>query len=333
MRHSASLVRSIARLTLDGTRMVGRDGMQRWRGRRGAKLDALDRRNRIPLRSLYADFPEARSHVRREVGLRSIPLDEIAGTAVAGGAQRGSDFKPMPAFRGQNWEARWHRLSRATNDLTILPPIDVMRFADRYWVEDGHNRVAAALRNGQVEIDAAVTDLRSPAATTTHSSSAPLAPMLEEGRELRAAGEGRFSAEAASLLASTADDAEHGHGHAHHDATSDDDDDEHTTEAVEGSGPTAEAPPKGRRRIRRMPRRPGNAAAAPPPPIPDAASADATDASAKEVVEEVRPKRRRARAAPDQDEASAPTDSPDGVGGTDRPTAPGSDAMSAPEAR
>ena len=171
------------------------------------------------MRSLYADFPEARNHVRREVGLRSIPLDEIAGIAVAGGAQRGSDFKPMPAFRGQNWEARWHRLSRATNALTILPPIDVMRFADRYWVEDGHNRVAAALRNGQVEIDAAVTDLRSPAATTTHSSSAPLAPMLEEGRELRAAGEGRFSAEAASLLASTADDAEHGHGHAHHDAT------------------------------------------------------------------------------------------------------------------
>ena len=267
MRHSASLVRSIGRLTLDGTRMVGRDGMQRWRGRRGAKLDALDRRNRIPLRSLYADFPEARSHVRREVGLRSIPLDEIAGTAVAGGAQRGSDFKPMPAFRGQNWEARWHRLSRATNDLTILPPIDVMRFADRYWVEDGHNRVAAALRNGQVEIDAAVTDLRSPAATTTHSSSAPLAPMLEEGRELRAAGEGRFSAEAASLLASTADDAEHGHGHAHDDATSDDDDE-------------STRPRRSRVRARRRtPRRRADGASGgcrddratllpPPPPIP-----------------------------------------------------------------
>ena len=330
MRHSASLVRSIARLTRDGTRMVGRDGMQRWRGRRGAKLDALDRRNRIPLRSLYADFPEARSHVRREVGLRSIPLDEIAGTAVAGGAQRGSDFKPMPAFRGQNWEARWHRLSRATNDLTILPPIDVMRFADRYWVEDGHNRVAAALRNGQVEIDAAVTDLRSPAATTTHSSSAPLAPMLEEGRELRAAGEGRFSAEAASLLASTADDAEHGHGHAHDDATSDDDDD--------GTRPRRSRV----RARRRTPRRRADGASGgcrddratlPPAAAADAtASADATDASAKEVVEEVRPKRRRARATPDREEATAPTDSPDGVGGTDRPTAPGSDAMSAPEA-
>jgi hypothetical protein len=326
MRHSASLVRSIARLTLDGTRMVGRDGMQRWRGRRGAKLDALDRRNRIPLRSLYADFPEARSHVRREVGLRSIPLDEIAGTAVAGGAQRGSDFKPMPAFRGQNWEARWHRLSRATNDLTILPPIDVMRFADRYWVEDGHNRVAAALRNGQVEIDAAVTDLRSPSATTTHSSSAPLAPMLEEGRELRAAGEGRFSAEAASLLASTADDAEHGHGHAHDDAPGDDD--EHTTQEGEGAGPTEDASPKGRRRIRRMPGRPGKATAA-----AAAAAADATDASVKEGVEEVRPKRRRARAGPDQDEATALADPPDGVEGTDRPIAPSSDATAAPEAR
>jgi hypothetical protein len=257
MRHTASLFRSIARLTVEGTRIVGREGLQRWRGRRRAKLDALDRLNRIPLPSLYASFPEARNHVRREIGLRSIPLDEIAGTAVAGPAQRGSDFTPMPAFRNQNWEARWNRLSRATNDLTILPPIDVLRFRDRYWVEDGHNRVAAALRNGQMEIDAAVTDLRSTAASTTPRATETLAPMLEEGRELRAAGEGRFSAQAASLLASTADEAEHSHGHAHGDEADDHhetaDDGGSSTEAATDAGDDAARSPLGavKRRRRR----------------------------------------------------------------------------------
>jgi hypothetical protein len=290
MRHSVSLVRSIAGLTVDGTRMVGRESLQRWRSRRRARLDALDRLNRIPLPSLYADFPEARNHLRREVGLRSIPLDAIAGTAVAGPAQRGSDFTPMPAFRSQNWEARWHRLSRATNDLTILPPIDVVQFGDRYWIEDGHNRVAAALRNGQMEIDAAVTDLRSIAATTSPRATATLAPMLEEGRELRAAGEGRFSAQAASLMASTADDAEQGRGHAHDDGP----DEDHGSESAAGTGTAAtdDPAPKARRRISRMPRRRDETAAA-------SAAAAATEETAGEAVDEKPPPKRRRGKVPE----------------------------------
>jgi hypothetical protein len=72
--------------------------------------------------------------------------------------------------------------------------------------------VAAALRNGQVEIDAAVTELRSPNAPIAQRTAAPapvLAPVLDTSHELRAAGEGRFSAGAASLA--TGDDA-HDHG-------------------------------------------------------------------------------------------------------------------------
>ena len=337
MRHSVSLVRSIAGLTVDGTRMVGRESLQRWRSRRRARLDALDRLNRIPLPSLYADFPEARNHLRREVGLRSIPLDAIAGTAVAGPAQRGSDFTPMPAFRSQNWEARWHRLSRATNDLAILPPIDVVQFGDRYWIEDGHNRVAAALRNGQVEIDAAVTDLRSTAATTSPRATATLAPMLEEGRELRAAGEGRFSAQAASLMASTADDAAQGRGHAHDDGP----DDDHGSESAVGTGTAAtdEPAPKARRRISRMPRRRDATAAA-------SAAAAATEATAGGAVDEkARPKRRRGKVkgtaaepgAQPMPSSGAARDAADPAGPADpddaaAPAAPAPETTPAPEA-
>ena len=37
-----------------------------------------------------------------------------------------------------------------------LPPIDVLRTRDGYWVTDGHNRIAAAKVVGQVEVDADV---------------------------------------------------------------------------------------------------------------------------------------------------------------------------------
>jgi hypothetical protein len=225
-------------------RRIGDVSLERLRTRRERRMAASARTNRTPLPSLFDLHPEARNHMRREIGLRSIPLEEIAGTAVAGPAQRGSDFQPLPSFRSMNWEARWQRINQAVARLEILPPIDVLYSHDRYWVEDGHNRVAAALRNGQVEIDAAVTELRPPNAPMAHPEAAVpvLAPVLDLSHELRAAGEGRFSATAASPMA-TGDDganAEPGEG----------------ADAPDGeaaTGPPAEgsASPAARRRPRR----------------------------------------------------------------------------------
>ena len=199
-----------------GARRIGDTSAERLRERRRRQLAADARSNRTPLPSLFDLHPEARRYMRREIGLRSVPVEEIAGTAVAGPAQRGSDFQPLPAFKTANWEARWQRIRRAVDQLTILPPIDVLWFADRYWVEDGHNRVAAALANGQVEIDAAVAELRPPNARVGTRSEA-LAPVLDLSHELRAAGEGRFSVSAAGHLATSADEADE------HDAAVDDD--------------------------------------------------------------------------------------------------------------
>lgn len=196
-----------------GARSLGDTSVERLRARRERRRSATARDNRTPLASLFDLHPETRNHMRREVGLRSIPLDEIAGTAVAGPSQRGSDFQPLPSFRSTNWEARWQRIDRAFDRLEILPPIDVMRAADRYWVEDGHNRVAAALKHGQVEIDAAVTELRPPNAPMTERP-AEIAPILDTSHELRAAGEGRFSASAAGHVAAGGD-ADHDHDHDH----------------------------------------------------------------------------------------------------------------------
>jgi hypothetical protein len=185
-----------------------------WRGRPGARRRRLARLSHVPLPNLHDLHPEAARLPRRELGIRSIPLDRIAGTAVAGPNQRGADFKPLPAFRSKNWLGRMQRVRAALNDLATLPPIDVVRYGDRYWVEDGHNRVAAGLELGQIEVDAAVTDLVRPGAAPSPVPTS-LAAVLSEGADLRAAGAGRRSSTVGESTAwetplTTADPAEAG---------------------------------------------------------------------------------------------------------------------------
>ncbi len=150
----------------------------------------LHARARHPLANLWTVHPEARHARARELGLRSVPLDEIAGTAVAGPAQRGGDFLPLPRFRSPNWRARWQRIRGAVDRLETLPPVDLTKYDGRYWVTDGHNRVAAALYAGQVEIDAVVTALVQPGAALDEPP-ATLAELAADSRAVRAAGSGR----------------------------------------------------------------------------------------------------------------------------------------------
>ena len=94
-----------------------------------------------------------------EIGLRTIDVATIRGTAVGGGDQRGADFLPLRGFRGKNWQARWQRLRRAHDAMVDLPPIDVVKYDGAYWLIDGHNRVGLALYVEQVDIDASVVEL------------------------------------------------------------------------------------------------------------------------------------------------------------------------------
>ena len=130
-----------------------------WHERPGARVRRVRRMGATPLPYLYDVHPDARLARPVQVGLRTIDVADIAGTAVGGGDQRGGDFLPLKPFRGQNWAARWLRLKRAQERLAILPPIDVLKYAGHYWVVDGHNRVALALYGGQVAIDANVVEL------------------------------------------------------------------------------------------------------------------------------------------------------------------------------
>ena len=162
---------------------------QAWNERPGIRVRRVRRMGTRPLPYLYDVHPDARLARPVEVGLRTLDIEEIAGTAVGGGAQRGGDFLPLKASRTNNWQARWQRLRKAQDRLAVLPPIDVFKFGGRYWVVDGHNRVALALYGGQVAIDANVVELVPLGERRTEPISS-LAPSVVASRAVRAAGSG-----------------------------------------------------------------------------------------------------------------------------------------------
>ncbi|MDP9270527.1 MAG: hypothetical protein M3P14_06070 [Chloroflexota bacterium] len=155
------------------------------------RLAALWRTAREPLPSLFDRHPDALAGSRHPRGLQAVPLEAIVGTA-RHPSQNTADFLPLPQLRGSNWESRWQRIQEATKRLAILPAVDLLKVGDEYWVVDGHNRIAAALRDGAAAIDADVTELLVPGTTAERHLGASQMSMLGS-EELRQAGEGRFS--------------------------------------------------------------------------------------------------------------------------------------------
>ena len=180
------LVRAMGRALLDGLRLALHATGQ-------IRAGAAERRSAVRnvLPSLYDRHPHARTAPRRPVGVRPVELDRIVGTARSP-SQNTADFLPLPGLRGQNWRARWQRINRAMDRLSVLPPIELVQVGDEYFVVDGHNRVAAALRAGAVEIDADVVQLLVPGVRP--SGGAVLASTALIGTvSVRQGGEGRYS--------------------------------------------------------------------------------------------------------------------------------------------
>jgi hypothetical protein len=156
----------------------------------GRRLRAIGRPRILP--SLFERHPHAGAAMRRPLGLRVVPIEQIVGTA-RNPSQNTDDFLPLPQLRGRNWAARWQRLKRAMADLVTLPPVDLLQVGDEYWVVDGHNRVAAARRNGSVGIDADVVELLLPGVESPAETPHSVAGTVAAADELRQAAVGRQS--------------------------------------------------------------------------------------------------------------------------------------------
>jgi len=98
------------------------------------------------------------AQAQREGGMREVPIDQIVGSV---GRYRDFDRAFLP--RQIQTRDRWESVDRAHLDGTDLPPVDLYKIGDTYFVKDGNHRVSVARERGQAFIDAHVIEVTAPA--------------------------------------------------------------------------------------------------------------------------------------------------------------------------
>lgn len=118
-----------------------------------ALLDTIRRQSTDML-----SFEEVRARLnvrgQRYIGHQTVLVDHIVGSE-----GRYSDFDRRFLPRSRAIKRRWANISRAMLNKEYLPPVDLYKIGDIYFVRDGNHRVSAARDQGQEYIDAVVTEL------------------------------------------------------------------------------------------------------------------------------------------------------------------------------
>jgi hypothetical protein len=105
---------------------------------------------------LSLDEVRARLNVRgqRYIGHQAVPLDYIIGSE-----GRYSDFDRQFLPRSDALRQRWSRVDQAMIQAIDLPPIELYKIGDIYFVRDGNHRVSVARRQNMAYIEASVVEL------------------------------------------------------------------------------------------------------------------------------------------------------------------------------
>lgn len=96
-------------------------------------------------------------------GLQTVPIEQIVGSM-----DRFEDFDRTFLPRRKNTRGRWTNVDRAFYEDIRLPPIQLYKFGDIYFVKDGNHRVSVARERGVEFIDAEVIEghIRVPLSST-----------------------------------------------------------------------------------------------------------------------------------------------------------------------
>jgi hypothetical protein len=87
--------------------------------------------------------------------LTEIPVEEIVGSV-----GRYHDFRREFLPKASINQSRWVKIMAETRGLSGLPPIEVYKIGDVYFVKDGNHRVSVARQMGNSSIQAYVTELK-----------------------------------------------------------------------------------------------------------------------------------------------------------------------------
>ena len=126
------------------------------RARRQAIWEAVfDVVARRPSELLPLDEVRSRLNVRGSAyrGLQHVPLEKIVGSE-----GRYADFDRRFLPRRDSTADRWRNIDRAQYQSVTLPPVELYKIGDIYFVKDGNHRVSVGRQRGQKDIDAYVTE-------------------------------------------------------------------------------------------------------------------------------------------------------------------------------
>ena len=130
------------------------------RARRRAALGAVVARLRgepgdVRLVLPYEEVVEALGYVsEHDAGQHVVPLDAIVGTV-----DRGRDFDRSFRPTTGRVRSRWEHIAAAMRRGEAMPPVDLVRIGQIYFVRDGHHRISVARALGRNDIDANVTEV------------------------------------------------------------------------------------------------------------------------------------------------------------------------------
>lgn len=110
---------------------------------------------------------------QRYLGHQIVPLNQIVGSE-----GRYADFDRRFLPRYDKLLGRWSSIDEAMLQDLVLPPVELYKIGDVYFVRDGNHRVSVARQKGQTFIDAFVTELTIDVPLTTDLSVREL--MLKE---------------------------------------------------------------------------------------------------------------------------------------------------------
>ncbi len=103
----------------------------------------------------YEEVVEALGFVSEHAaGSGVVALDAIVGTV-----DRGRDFDRSFRPTSASVRSRWEQIAAAMRRGEALPPVDLVRIGEIYFVRDGHHRVSVARALGRTDIDAYITEV------------------------------------------------------------------------------------------------------------------------------------------------------------------------------
>ena len=113
-----------------------------------------DENKLLPFDEVRMQLPALSEHY---IGLRQIPLENVVGSL-----GRYLDFDRAFLPRQTHSRGRWVSIDKAHLQDIILPPIEVYKVGDLYFVKDGNHRVSVARERGQLFLDADVIEIDVP---------------------------------------------------------------------------------------------------------------------------------------------------------------------------